>query len=980
MPIALELLPGGARLRGLEHPLEPERKTAALLAYLALEGATPRSRLAGLLWPDGDERRARTNLRQALHRLGPYRRALTDGDPLGLREDVVVDALAAEPDGPADGELLERYEYDDCPELQAWLDAERESRRASLLDRLAAAADRLEAEGELRKAAQRARRAAELEPLSEEAARRLVRLLALSGDRGAALVAYARFRARLARELGLEPSPESERLAELVRSGGLPGRPPRLPRPATPFVGRAAELRAATGALAAGARLLTFSGPAGVGKSRLALAVAERVAAGFPDGVAFLAVAELGTRTQLVAGLAAAVGLRAGDPRELEARLLHRLRTERRLLLVDGVDALPEALPLLAALGGSAPDVVLLATSRGPTGLPGERVVEVAGMRPDGDALALFEAAAARARSGAPLDEEERPSAREVCELLEGSPLGIELAAAWLASRSCGELARELRDGEAPLAGLGAVFARSWELLGEDERRALLALGTFRGGFDPAAARAVAGAGPRLLDALASRSLLAPAGGGRFGLHALVRHDLASRLAQRGEEEARLRTRHARHFLARLTAAGARLEGAERGEALARLEPDLPNLRDAWRHAAGQRDVEALAAAAGPLALLFEATGRQREGLDLLTHAAARLHAGSGDAERRALGRILVQSAWLGHQLGLPSAEGDARRGLELLRPLGDTGGVRQGLFALGALAWYRGDPAEARASWREAHELARADGDAVRAVRALANLGMFEDALGDPEAARLHYLEALELSERLGDGEGSATVLNNLGQLLVDAGRPEEAVPLLRRGLAHLRGGAAPPALPYLLDTLANALLRLGRSEEAEAALEEALRHARGSGDQRMESEALLTRLRLAQAAGDAPEAEARALAALAAAWRGGYRAALRSALLALGELRAARGDAAGAAPALRLVAAEAEAPERARAEALLEALGPVPPGETPPAAQLVVGLLGDAVGDAPAGHAPVTREEASWGCAPDEGAQEERSSWRRS
>lgn len=940
MGIVLELLAGGARLRGLEERLEPERKTAALLALLALEGAASRSRLAGLLWPETAERRARSNLRQMLHRLGPFRAAIGTGDPLRLADEVTVDAH----DAAADGVLLDGFDYDDCPDLKAWLEAERAARVESRAARLDAAAERLEEDGDLEGAVRLARCRARLDPDSEAAVRRLMRLLARSGDRGAALAAYRDLRTRLEEEYGVAPSDETARLAELVRAGELPRRPSRLPRPETPFVGREEELRALSRHLAAGARVVAITGPGGIGKTRLALRAAERFAAAFEDGVAFVALGEVHTRAQLVASLGAAVGMRALPPAAAEARLLEHLRSQSRLLLVDGFEALPEARRLLAALLEAAPGPTLLVTSRHPTGLPEERIVALTGLRSDREALALFELAAARARPGLRLSPEERDAAREVCELMEGSPLGIELATAWLRSLSVRELPTQLRAGPELIAGgLEPVFARSWELLDAPERAVLLGLAVFHGGFDREAARAVAGATPRGLAALADRSLLSPAGAGRYALHALARHHLAHRLADGAVDADALRGRHARHFLARLTAVAARLEGPDRAEALARLEPDLANLRTAWRHAAEVRDVEALAAAAGPLALLCEAEGRQREGLDLLTHATARLDPDGDAVTRTALGRALVHGAWLGHQLGLPGAEGDARRGVDLLRAIGDDGGVRQGLFALGAILWYREDPRGAQASWRAALELAREHGDAAREARALADLGMISDALGEPAEARRHYLEALELSERLGDRGTAATLLNNLGQLLVDAGRPEEAEALLRRGLEHAGHPGAGADLPYLLDTLANALAGGGRGAEAEVAAAEAVAEARRRSDPRVETEALLTRQRLAAARGDAAAAEGHALDALGAAWRGGYRSAIRASLLALAEARAGRGDAAGAVPALRCLAAVGEATERERACALLGRLEP-PPGPTPDLALLVPLLLGDA------------------------------------
>ncbi|RIH89472.1 ATP-binding protein [Calidithermus roseus] len=262
-----------------------ERKPAALLAYLALEGPTPRSKLAGLLWPEGSEASARNNLRQTLFTLRRYPGLFGGSDPLSLSPLVRSDVAAlqnrvASGEGRGlelQGELLEGHDYDDCPEFEEWLIYERERLQELRIEALNLIAERLEREGKLAEALSWAQKLLEEDPLSEAAHRRLMRLHYLLGDRAAALRAYARCVEALQRELGVEPLPETRSLAQEIERGGLAPQPAlirkRIPlsveRPPV-LVGREREWALMEQAWERG-ELIVISGEPGMGKTRLAL-------------------------------------------------------------------------------------------------------------------------------------------------------------------------------------------------------------------------------------------------------------------------------------------------------------------------------------------------------------------------------------------------------------------------------------------------------------------------------------------------------------------------------------------------------------------------------------------------------------------------------------------------------------------------------------------------------------------------------------
>ncbi len=286
--VTLELLGGAMMPRPQAAPLRFERKTAALLAYLALEGATPRSLLAGLLWPDALETGARGNLRQLLRRLrdGAGSDLIAGDDPLLLSPEITVDAVqleliafAGDDTGVlgSTGELLEGLDFEDCTELMDWLLVKREllsGLRFAALERLT---DAFQKDGDLRAALLHAQQLLELDAVSEVAHRRVMRLHYLNGDRGAALRAYQRCRTVLMRELGVAPLSETSALASSIEAG-QPLEPVKTQRLELPLsiqrppqlVGREPEWAALEDAWAAGLGI-AVSGEAGVGKSRLTL-------------------------------------------------------------------------------------------------------------------------------------------------------------------------------------------------------------------------------------------------------------------------------------------------------------------------------------------------------------------------------------------------------------------------------------------------------------------------------------------------------------------------------------------------------------------------------------------------------------------------------------------------------------------------------------------------------------------------------------
>ena len=615
-------------------------KVWALLVYLALaaERAHQRTVLAGLLWPDQPEPVARTNLRQALARL---RQALDDGQAtlpfllvdrewiqfnaasdhdcdaaqfsalLALcathahRQDATC-AACAERRAAAlahyRGPFLDKFSISDSDLFEEWATITRERLHQQALAALDALAIYHERRGDYAEALRFTLRQLDLDPWREEAHRQAMRVLALNGQRSAALAQYERCRATLAAELGVEPSPETTTLYERIRAnalnvvGGvdplaLPGRRPHnLPTQPTPFVGRQQELATLAAYLSnPQCRLITLLGPGGIGKTRLAIQAATEHLDAFAHGVTFVDLAPLASAELIAPTLAAGLGMTLSGPAKPQTQVLTYLRQKEVLLVLDNFEHLltpanpPQSgqennpgLVLLAELLRQAPGVTLLVTSRERLNLHGEWLFEVGALaipptaaNQPGDgaeapleiysAAALFLQTARRVQQAFSPTTADKAEIVRICHLVEGMPLALELAAVWVRMLSCREIAQGIEQGLAWLTttlhdlptrhrSLQAVIDHSWKLLSTEEQRVFAACAVFRGGFTREAAMEVAGASLSLLAALVDKSLLRRQLNGRYEVHELARQYAAQRLAE-AQQEMEARHRHLDFFM-----------------------------------------------------------------------------------------------------------------------------------------------------------------------------------------------------------------------------------------------------------------------------------------------------------------------------------------------------------------------------------------------------------------------------------------------
>lgn len=780
-------------------------------------------------------------------------------------------------------------------------------------------------------------------------------------------------------------------------------RPAPLPVPQSALFGRERELSQIAQLLAdPDCRLLTLTGSGGIGKTRLANEVALKHRAAFPQGAAFIQLDALANREQVVTAVADTLGLVLYSASDRAEQLILALRERELLLILDNFEHLlaePGCVALVGDLLREAPAVMLLATSREPLQLRAEWVFAVQGLpTPENtlpealeasSAARLFLQRARQARGGAPLSDGEREAVVQICQLVEGLPLGIELAAAWATTLSCEEIAHELqrslsflvaqaRDLPERHRSIQAVFEHSWRLLSVSEQNALRRMAIFRGGFTREAAEEVAGAALPVLSSLVAKSLLRRAGAARYEMHELVRQYARERLEAEPaafEESAR---RHAAAYARLLEQRGPGLRGPDQPLVIAELVQELGNIRGAWDWAVANRGARQLSQASDTLFWLYEARSNCREGVPLFGQAIRGLQPPAGAAlppadapTALALGQALSYQGYFCLRQGQHRLARDLlRQSYALLASVEDEDArsalATAGAF-LGAATYSTGEYDEGRRLLQESLAAKRAAGDSWGTAFCLRQLGLLAVYVGEHAEGRRLLGESLALSREMGNMWSIASSLNLLGAATHSAGDDAAAAELLDEALELSRALDDRFNIASALRGLGLVHWGLGQQDDGRRFLEESVRLWREIGDQESLARTLnhLGELLLAQ--GDTSSAQRSFLDALRVVRDAQLAPILLEALLGLAGVHAAEGR---PEPALALLLPILQHPAsteqaRARADRLrVELAGRVPParlqtiaarGGALPLDTLVQHVLANAQ-VAPAAGAPAT------------------------
>lgn len=848
-------------------------KAQALLFFLAVTGrAHTRATLAGLFWGDQPETAARVSLSKCLSNLHELL-----GDAVlierqtvafnrGIRyqldtEEFVAGVSALTTSVSAQslhatlalyrGDFLEGFYVRDAPDFEQWLLGQRALYRESVMQGLHALAAYAEQQGHLPQAITHTRRLLVLEPWREEAHRHLMMLLARSGQRAAALAQFETCRRILNDELAAEPDAETLALVGAIRAGdfdegtgwqgdkvnGTQDRlfilsPPQpvphpLPIPPTPLIGRERDL-AELNALISNptCKLITISGPGGMGKTRLALAAAADQSKNFQHGALFVPLVGVATAQFLPQAILSALDIPLRGEVTPQQQVRTFLYSQECLLVLDNYEHLLPEIDLLVDLLHHAPRITVLVTSRERLLLQAEHLFELTGLAyphhlptpllgksaADLTSYAAIQLFLQRIRQTQPRfapGQAEMAAIVRICQLSEGMPLALELAAAAVRMHTCQEIAAGLvsgqplpvsmmRDRPARHQSIDASIDHSWRLLTGEEQQILRRLAVFRSGFHGAAAQTVTGATLSLLLALVDKSLVQlgrnPLDVERYALHELIRQYATEKLEAAGEL-AVTQLHHCQYYLALAQDAEKRLHSREHKQSLDCLEIDHDNLRAALGWAL-EHDSETALALAASLGGFWRRRGYISEGRDWLQRAlnqcenlsltrakalvrlgdlvniqgerdlALSQHAASLSLSRQlddplGIALALRSIGWFYVQIDKPRAIQTFEESLAIFRSLDDVRRVAQMLGDLAQLVFEEyADDGRARRYVQESLTLAKKIGDIRCVVQSLNIEAQLAGLQGDHSQEMRLYQEALPLVQELGIKQDEAWIL----------------------------------------------------------------------------------------------------------------------------------------------------------------------------------------------------------------------------
>jgi predicted ATPase/transcriptional regulator with XRE-family HTH domain len=654
-----------------------------------------------------------------------------------------------------------------------------------------------------------------------------------------------------------------------------------LPVFPTPLIGREPEMEHLKQLLCnPQCRMVTLVGPGGMGKTRLAIEAATQLQNDFTDGLYFVPLAPVNSARFLVPVIADSIGFsfQSATSTDPKTQLLNYLREKQMLLLLDNIEHLlkePE-IEFMAELLEHAPQVKLLVTSREPVNLQSEWVFEVQGLplpeneNMQGTSIELFLQRARRAHVSFNATTNDYPAILHICQLVDGMPLGIELAAAWVRTLTCDEIAHEIergldflstsaRDLPARHRSMRAVFDHSWKLLSVEEQLVLARFSIFQGGFSRDAAEQIADATISVLSNLVTKSLIRRSGEGRYDLHELVRQYAVERLADQPKVRKEAIEHHGRYYMKYFGDQDSRLRGTEQRRAIEELSVELENFRAAWDWSIAHHEFALIESTLRAFAAFFDARGWLRDDVDLLDRAKAAVEkAPPKRSNQVALAHILVNEGLYSFRLSrIEQARSALTRSIAILRPLNEPRVLVEAVSFLGIVSVLMGRFKEALGHFYEGLEIARATNNkwfealdlteiaiseimtgisknpteqlqtALNAWREISDprftaFGLLALSLGMnklqkyPEA-RAALEESISINESVGDRWGLGTAYRGLALVEQEQGRHEEAIEAFQKSRSILNDLGARWDEARVLGDMGRSIVALGKITDAE-------------------------------------------------------------------------------------------------------------------------------------------------------------------
>lgn len=887
-------------------PIKPlrSRTATALLVYLASHSRSfSRSFLAEFFWDDRTPSQASANLRTALKLLRPVfgDYLLIERLSVGFNHDSKFDMDAAlfadqlesllpslEPplrESQVEelaavldlyrGNFLESFHLSNSAGFEAW-QRDEQTRHQQLAEQgLRRLVTYYLATGDYQKGIEQATRLLAFDPYDETVHRDLMAMLWRSGHRNRALQKYVSLRKFLDAELGVPPEPETADLFQRIRSA--PASPKHnLPAETAVFVGREASLTELGSTLAQPhCRLINILGPGGVGKTRLLLKLGQRILKTYPgqfvNGVRFFSLAQLSSGQFLATSLAETLGISLSSEEPM-LDLQNYLREKELLLLLDNFEHLLEdnvggrqALQLVEQLIDAAPQVKFVVSSRERLRLETERVFSLAGLSTPTNGLTpttdAFEAVELFVQNARRIDRffvatpEQVNVIGRICRLLDGLPLGIELAAAWIRTLTPAEILKQLQ-AEFDFLQLSVhnrperhqtlrnLFDHTWQMLDERETAVMQQLSIFRGPFTIQAAKAIATADRDTLLGLVDKSLLQTVQRDEvqhFAMHELLRRYAAEQLALDPDTEAAIKTAHG-HYFAQFVQE--RLDPIRRGgpkQIFDEVAACINEIRAAWRWSQQSGDEVIIEQSFEGLFYFFWTKGWLQEGATTTIQVQESLRK-AGSENSKLLTRIEMWEAefyaWLGRY---DESATIAQRIIETARRDKSYAELNFTLNILARLKFWQGDYKEAEALFEEnmavAHHLE--DGEMIALVlNGLANT--VAEGSKDYTKAHTFYRESLAIAIEYDDKFAHARALINLGALFFELEKLDEAKPFCQDSLRLYREIGYPHGIGAALRYLSQIAFLQKDYQQAKELVDESYALNQEAGDRRAVFESL--------------------------------------------------------------------------------------------------------------------------------------------
>lgn len=883
------------------------RKAEALLAYLAMQKRPfPRETLADFLWDDRPPDQSAANFRSLLsglrRQLGEYliitRQTVEFDSDSPHRLDTEQFLQHVEPLRDADiltfdshqiaeiesavsyyeGTFLEGFYIRESRRFEEWVTIERERFQRLAVNVWQQLVEYHLQHGNYAAGIEHAVRLLETDPLNENAHRQMMLLLARNNQRHSAMQQYNACVAVLNEELGVPPSGETTRLYEQIRSAHetpLHNLPPQ----ATQFVGREPEL-AELGRLLSqpNGRLLSILGPGGVGKTRLALQFAQQIVVHQPGlflhGIRFISLVSIDQAQFLIAQIADVVNFPLRGSDRPESQLIDYLAEKEMLLILDNFEQLvgkETAVSFLSTLIRRCPQINLIVTSRMRLNLPEETVFDMRGLQfprqkafvaaENYGAVQLFIQNARRYLRAFQPSDADMASIIQTCRLLDGIPLGIELASAWVRFLSCDEIVadltasldmaeQEMLQASGQHKTLHAAFDRSWALLDKNLQKKLCQLALFRGKFSREAAQQVAQASLAHLVRLMDSSWLRRTEGGavRFEMLLIMRQYALEKLVQMEDIRSAVAQRFIHFYNAFLAERYAKLRGDNQLDALNEIHIEIENIQQMVTLALEAKMLAPIETAVSTLFYFYDTRSQFLAGRTLFEMMHDDVDAFPDSPEKeRVLAKLQARLGWFRfHQGQYQACRAMLQSSAERLITLGSEADAVFSLNYLGAVNRHFGDYAQADSALNEALALAKAHADPFGASISLNILGQVASLRGDFERARELCEEAHALKQQIGDRWGMTHSLLYLGRVAEATGDLAQARALFEESMAISKQFSDQRGVAFGHQNLGDVALAERAYDAAVSHYERALQLYQSVGDQ---LGGTLTQSKLAQA-----------------------------------------------------------------------------------------------------------------------------------